>query len=297
VKRAVLLLALCACNGARSQSVDAGAVSANATSDDARIEFRVEGRVVRSLTLRAMRAAIESESVTNYDPYYEREKRFRALPIERVLELGFQGANLGPLGARPFVLRAGDGYTVPMQGSRLLEGGAYLAYADEAHPERWEPIGPRRSDPAPFYLAWKLRTQCNLETHPRPWQLAVIEVARFEAVFPHTEPTGHAEGSPARRGYATFARECVRCHAVNREGGRIGPELNVPQSIVEYRPVEQIRAYIRNPLTFRYGAMPAHPHLTDGDLDDLVAYFTAMRDRKHDPDAPVARDAGYAADP
>ena len=38
---------------------------------------------------------------------------------------------------------------------------------------------------------------------------------------------------------------------------------NVPQSIVEYRPEAQIRAYIRNPLTFRYGAMPPHPHLDD----------------------------------
>jgi mono/diheme cytochrome c family protein len=263
----------------------------------AAIEFRVEGRPVRSLSLRALREAIAPEVFTNCDGYYLRDKRFRALPIERVLALGFQGENLGPLDARPFVLRAIDGYTVPLQGTRLLEGGAYLAFADDEHPDRWEPIGPRRSDPAPFYLVWKQRSQCNLETHPRPWQLAVIEVARFEAAFPHTVPTGEAESSPAYRGFSTFARECVRCHAINREGGRVGPELNVPRSIVEYRPIEQIRAYIRNPLSFRYGAMPPHPHLTEQDLDDLVAYFTAMRDRKFDPDAPASTDAGYSRDP
>ena len=64
-----------------------------------------------------------------------------------------------------------------------------------------------------------------------------------------------------------------------------GPELNVPQSIVEYRPEPQIRAYIRDPRTFRYGNMPPHPHLSDADLDALLAYFRAMKDRKHDPDA------------
>jgi cytochrome c1 len=59
--------------------------------------------------------------------------------------------------------------------------------------------------------------------------------------------------------------------------------LNVPRCIVEYRPAEQIKAYIRDPQSFRYTSMPAHPHLTDAQLEALLAYFTAMKDRKHDP--------------
>jgi hypothetical protein len=31
--------------------------------------------------------------------------------------------------------------------------------------------------------------------------------------------------------------------------------------------------------------MPAHLHLSDADLDAIVAYFEAMRARKHDPRA------------
>ena len=52
---------------------------------------------------------------------------------------------------------------------------------------------------------------------------------------------------------------------------------------VEYRPVAQLKEYIRNPAAFRYGNMPAHEYLTPADLDGLVAYFNAMKDRKHDP--------------
>jgi cytochrome c1 len=63
----------------------------------------------------------------------------------------------------------------------------------------------------------------------------------------------------------------------------VGPELNVPQSIVAYRPEEQIRAYIKNPLTFRYGAMPANPDLREADLDALIAYLRAMSAEPHDP--------------
>ena len=74
-------------------------------------------------------------------------------------------------------------------------------------------------------------------------------------------------------------------------GGRVGPDLNVPQSVVEYRPEPQIRAYIRDPRTFRYSNMPSHPGFKEDDLDALLAYFRAMKDRKHDPEA--AKPSGH----
>jgi mono/diheme cytochrome c family protein len=70
---------------------------------------------------------------------------------------------------------------------------------------------------------------------------------------------------------------------MNGQGGKIGPDLNVPRSIVEYRPEDQIRQYIRDPLAFRYTSMPAHKHLGDAQLDALVAYFRSMSRHKHDP--------------
>jgi cytochrome c2 len=75
------------------------------------------------------------------------------------------------------------------------------------------------------------------------------------------------------------------CHSINTEGGKVGPDLNVPRSIVEYRPMEQIKAYIRNPQSFRYTTMPAHPQLTDDDLAALVEYFRAMSTLKYEPDS------------
>lgn len=286
-------VALASCGRGPPAATTANAPPASVAEDPrARLEFRVDGRTVRVLTLEELERAVPPETVENFDGYYHRAKRFRALRLDRVLDEAFRGVVAGPLRARQFVLRARDGYTVPMAGERLLEPGAYLAVRDVDRPG-WEPIGPQRANPGPVYLVWREPSQVDLETHPRPWQLAVIEVARFETVFPHTAPAGEPEGSPARRGYAIFTELCIRCHAVNREGGRVGPDLNVPLGITEYRPEEQIRAYVRNPLAFRYGTMPAHPNLTDGDLDGLVAYFRAMATRKHDPDA--RPDAGPAA--
>ncbi len=263
------------------------APSAARPSEAASIELVFAGGgSERKLSLAALEQRIPAETITQYDPYYAREKTYRAWPLAKVLELGFEGTK--DLRTRELVLRAKDGYTVPMLGAKAFEAGAYLAFADVDHPA-WEPIGPQRSNPAPLYLVWAKQEQTSLETHPRPYQLARIELARFEDVFPHTAPKGLAENDPGWRGYGIYKAQCVHCHAMNRQGGRVGPELNVPRSIVEYRPVDQIKAYIRDPLAFRYSQMPAHPGLGEAELDALIAYFSAMKERKHDDErAPSA---------
>lgn len=245
--------------------------------------FVHDGKTVRTLTLAELQKSIAWETVTGFDPYYGKTKTFHALPLIDVLKKGFEGEG-ADLAIEEYVFRAKDGYAAPFRGALATEAGGYIAFED-AEVAGWEPIGPQHANPAPFYLVWKKPEQANLESHPRPWQLKAIEMAKFDAIYPNTSP-GTPSGSPATKGYAIFRDQCVRCHAINREGGHVGPDLNVPQNILEYRPEAQVRAYIKNPLQFRYGNMPAHPTLTDADLDSLIAYFTAMKDKKHDPGNP-----------
>ncbi len=259
--------------------------------DERQLEFLRDGQLVRRLRVQELGTP---QPVTAWDPYYQREKTFLAVPLAPLLRQGFSGLSLD--GEEAF-LRAQDGYTVPIAVERLLEPGGFVALSDRSVPPTpatapsgkaeatWEPIGPQRADPRPFYLFWSGRDQGRLETHPRPWQLVAIELSRTERRYPHIQPRGLPGSDPAWRGLRLFTGECIRCHAINREGGRVGPDLNVPQSIVEYRPPEQIRAYIVDPGRFRYGSMPAHPHLDAADLDALLAYFAAMKSRKFDPDA------------
>ena len=167
---------------------------------------------------------------------------------------------------------------MPLRGAKVFEEGAYIAFED-LDVEGWEPIGQQRENPGPYYLIWANKDQTDLETHPRPYQLMSIEVARFEDVFPRTVPKS-ATDSEAHKGFGLFREQCLHCHSINRQGGKLGPELNLPQSIVEYRPVEQIKSYIKNPLTFRYSTMPAHEKLSQSELDSLIAYFSEMKTLK-----------------
>lgn len=281
-------LAGCGGEPAPAARGDAGAASERDEVAQAKgsLRFTRDGALVVELSMAELVRSIAPETVTMSDPYYGKTKTFRAIPLTAVLTRAF-GALTG-LEGRELVLRASDGYAVPMTLARATEGGAYLAFRDVDVPA-WEPIGPQRANPGPIYLVWAGPEQQRLETHPRPWQLASVEATRFEAVYPHVVPTGAPASSPEMRGLELWKRTCLACHAINREGGRVGPELNVPQNIFEYRPEEQVRAYIKNPRVFRYGNMPSHEHLSDGDLDALVAYLRAMRAHKHDPEASSAK--------
>jgi mono/diheme cytochrome c family protein len=257
-----------------------------AWADDGDLSFLRDGTVVKRLGRATLERSCGARTVTIDDPYYHARKTFRACPLRRVLELGFGADAL----ARPddeFFLRARDGYVKTAPARVLAEDGAFLALADAEHAHGadpgWQPIDRRQVDPGPFYLVWAGAEQRDPHRYPWPYQLVAIEIAAFAREYPHTLPSSAAPDSPPWRGFAIFRDECVSCHAINGEGGKIGPDLNVPQSIVEYRPVEQIKAYVRDPASFRYTSMPSHPHLSAADLDGLIAYFDVMKTLKHDP--------------
>ncbi|TMA38159.1 MAG: cytochrome c [Deltaproteobacteria bacterium] len=246
------------------------------------VRFVRDGTLVKAVDVAALRAACTPTTVTVDDPNYRARKRYLACPLADILHFGF-GTPADALGSADVFIRAWDGYDKPTDAAQLAEPGAYLAFGDaDVSPGadlRWAPLGPRGIDPGPLYLVWTKPAR----TRPWPWQIAEFEVVDFRKKYPHVVPTGIARSAPAWQGFELFRGECIACHAINGEGGDVGPDLNVPRSIVEYRPVAQIKAYIRNPTTFRYGKMPAHPDLSDADLDALIAYFRAMSRAKHDP--------------
>jgi len=260
-----------------------------ATAADDGLAFVREGSATKRISRAALAEGCGVQKITVEDPYYNRSKSYLACPLANVLRVGF-GDETGGLAALDIVFRASDGYARPSAGAIAIEAGGWLAFTDAdrgtvAAPA-WEPIDRRQVDPGPFYVVWTGAQQSDAKGYPWPYQLVQIEIASLEKLYPHTVPGAAPAGSPERAGYAIFKSQCIACHSINGEGGKIGPDLNVPRSIVEYRPEAQIRQYVREPASFRYTSMPAHPGLTDGHLDSLIAYFRAMSGLKHDPGRP-----------
>lgn len=264
-----------------------GSLAPMAAAGTEALRFVREGGEPAVVPLAQLRTSCGERTVpVPNDPYYGGPKRFRACPLAEVLAAGFGSADA--IRGKGVLLRALDGYTRSVEGDALLEPGAYLAFADaDREAGGFDPIDRRQLDPAPAYLIWEGVDQADTHRHPWPYQLATIEIASFEARFPNTVPTGAPDPGAVWTGYRRFQRSCASCHAINGEGGRVGPDLNVPRSIVEYRPEDQIKAYIRNPASFRYTTMPAHLQLDDSELDALIAYLRFMSQRQRDPGPPL----------
>lgn len=254
-----------------------GAVQQHSSLLNREVEVDALGRKKR-VTLNELKQTLGGgRKVESRDPYYTANMIYRGWPaVDLLAKFGVDPAST-ELEAS---FKASDGYEVHLSVRALSEGSAWLVYADEKE-EPLPGIGPRRQDAGPLYLIWEGQEHTNLTTHPRPYSIVEVRVEKRREEMSWL-PSGSARPDWVA-GQASFRTRCVRCHALNQLGGHVGPDLNVPQNILAYRQEADVRAYILNPATFRYGTMPPHPDLVEPELTHLIEFLRAMGQHQKDP--------------
>lgn len=235
------------------------------------LKILISGKPLKELTLKEMKDKLEVKTVSFHDPSYSKEKNYRAFRLSDFLDLAYGSKwKTGKYSDISFL--AYDGYDAVSDISKLKQQGGYLVFQDIDFPN-WEIIDNGKSYPGPFYIVWVNKNQNATAGYPWPWQLESVNLITFADEFPEIVPAGADKNSSTYRGYEIFKARCARCHSINRQGGKIGPDLNAPKNILEYRPVDVVKEFIKNPSMYRFGQMPDNKDLSDKELDNLIDYF------------------------
>jgi cytochrome c2 len=260
----------------------------SASGEEPALAFRSYGKPVATRGIAALEKAAAAQSVRVFEPYEQREIPMRALPFDRVLDAVYGNAWRS---AEELLFTCLDGYQPTVPVARVLEHHAFLAFARDDAPKftlrklesgRWQEI------PAgPFYLVWEnlSDTQVRREgDYAWPYQLTGVELIRARDHFPHMAPP--ADASPTvQQGFAAFRIHCSRCHTVNGDGGKIGPELNRVEAPAGRRDAKWLHDWIDDPSRLSPGTRMErlNPALANREpvIASIIAYLQAMVG-KHD---------------
>ncbi len=247
------------------------------------LEFFIGEEKVKSVNLRELKKKLKIYKISFESSHYEKVKNYHAFKLHDVMDFSFQEKWRNEEEYPTAVFTALDGYSPQGEIEKMLEKDGYLAFEDldvEGENE-WEKTKEHKSDPAPYFLVWTDPKKTVKEAYPWPWQIKKISLLNFKEAYPKVYPAGDVKkDSAVFRGYTTFKEQCFRCHAMDKQGGVIGPDLGAPQTITDYRLESELKKFIRNPELFRYSHMPSHEHLTEKELDEMIAYFKHQSQNK-----------------
>ncbi|MDP3814674.1 cytochrome c [Pseudomonas sp.] len=213
------------------------------------------------------------------DVSYKRTMHYRAVPVAVLLTGVQRGDHLQ--------LIANDGFAAELPAALALNPSgsqAWLAIEDPAQP--WPPLAEGKPSAGPFYLVWQNPAASQIGPEQWPFQVATIRLlAPVTQRFPQLLPAANASAA-VQAGFAQFQKNCMACHRLNGVGdSQFGPDLNLPHNPTEYFTGDFLSRYIRDPQSMRrwpQGKMPGFSVevLSDGELEQLIAYLRHMTERK-----------------
>jgi mono/diheme cytochrome c family protein len=259
-------------------------------SDERGLTFSLRGKTLSTRVFDELERLATADEVRVFEPYEGKPATFRALPFNQILDAiyGDKWRNEEEL-----LITCRDGYQPAFPVRRLLDYRAWLAF-DRTDSAAFSILklesGARRPvDLSPYYLVWENLDDLELRRqgdYGWPYQLVGVDLIRTRDRFPAMTPKEGA-APDVLAGFAAFRVHCSHCHAINGEGGGIGPELNHPVSPVEYREAEWLRKWIKDPASLVPAArMPAlNRELADRDrvIDEILAYLVAISKHKSLP--------------
>jgi len=221
--------------------------------------------------------ALAAAKVINiaYDPVFKRAKKYEAIPLKPYLEKLVATQNLDTSNTE-IIFLCKDGYNPSLALSKVMGDEPYLAIKDLEASEGKQWMDTLQGKWAPFYLVWPKHL---VKTKGFTWPYG-LKFLQFKATDEAYKAAIPSDGKQLT-GFKLYKAKCMKCHSVNKVGGVMGPEFNIPKNITEYWQTKDIKAFVKNPYAYRYNSkMPPVADLQDQELDLIIDYLTYMKAHK-----------------
>jgi mono/diheme cytochrome c family protein len=224
----------------------------------------------RSLSQAELLSRADLREITVAVPGVARPARLEALPLRNLVRTL-------PAAADTVDVACADGFVAVLPRAQIENGevGEPIAYLAVESPR--DPFPSIKGQaPGPYMVVWVAPAGQSVPRELWPYQVTRISGSiPLERRYPRLVPAG----AEAQAGFRAFVQNCLPCHPLNGEGpARVGPDLNLPHSPVEYLGPERLRAYVRDPQSLHTWAgarMPPFPPsvLPDARLAELLVYL------------------------
>jgi mono/diheme cytochrome c family protein len=236
-------------------------------------------QIIIDLPVLAAKGKLPPEDTIHFksDPHFKNlEKDFIGYALTDLLKIAFDHFHFDT--AQAIVLfECTDGYT-PTTPLSLLYGKnrPYVVSADAAAAtgKKWM-SGFEKF--APFYLVWDDYLPAD-HRYVYPYSLVKIKVLSIKKAFKNAYPSDNPD---MVKGFSLYSQNCMKCHAINKVGGVMGPEFNYPKNITEYWSEADIIAFAKNSPSFRINSrMPPVTDLKDEEFAEIVKYLKYISKHK-----------------
>ena len=216
--------------------------------------------------------------IVNEDPVYHKTKKFNSLPLKAFLE-EFSSVETLNIAETKVIFECEDGYKPEMSLEKLLSANSFLAISDVDAPKgrEWEQIfkDGHEMKAEPFYVIYEGVSPKD-GAYKWPYNLVKIHFAPLHENDAALIPKDMA----AMAGYELYKNRCQTCHAINKIGGKMGPELNYPKSVTEYWKKEDLIAFIQNPASYRNEIKMPKLDIKPAEATEIVQYLEYMSEHK-----------------
>ena len=220
----------------------------------------------------------------SYDHYFEAPAHYKGFPFKPLLDSIIKATHFDTAHAI-LVFECSDGYRPQMDLSKVYGSvQGYIVILDSAFKAAKGINDSLYQKFSPAYLVWD-KVPRDDQSFPWPYGLSGLTLIHFDqayaSIYPYHDPS-------SATGFRLFRNNCMKCHSLNKIGGTLAPEFNLPKNITDYWQPADIIAFARAPYKYRYSSkMPPVTNLSDSDFNQIIRYlkYLGANSSEH-PNAP-----------